>query len=118
HRKVKPTSNGMLLIIRAELRPDSQRTQRIQRFCRQCPSSREVGLTTGVVVERRTIVAFEEQRWSVLFEQAFQMGGDLPTVELGGDQWTQAITGGEVLKRNDDLTVVAPFGGVTGPSHA
>ena len=40
----------------------------------------------GVMIEGRAIVAFEEQRRAVLPEQAFEMGGDLPSRLLAADQ--------------------------------
>jgi len=72
----------------------------------------------GVMIEGRTVVAFEEQRRAVLAEQAFEMGGDLPAFLLAADQRPEAVARGEILHGDDEGTVRAVFGGIAGPDEA
>ncbi len=44
-----------------------------------------------LTVEGRAIVAFKEQRGAVLPEQAFEMGGDLTTIQPVADQWPEPV---------------------------
>ena len=44
-----------------------------------------------VVVERRAVVAFEDQGRAVFAEEAFEMAGDLLAIELVSDEWAKAI---------------------------
>src|SRR5271168_4430360 len=69
-----------------------------------------------LIVEGRTIVAFEEQRWTILPEQAFQVGGDLMAIEPVSDQWLEPITGAQVLYRND-LAASTILRSVAGPGQ-
>lgn len=70
-----------------------------------------------VMIKRRTIVAFEEQRCAVLAEEAFQMGRDLVAPEPVGDQRPEAIAGGEVLEGDDVMAHDPIFGRVAGPGQ-
>ena len=71
----------------------------------------------GVMIEGRTVVAFEEQRRAVLPEEAFQMGGDLPPFLLAADQRPEAVARGEILDGDDEHAVLAVFGGVARPDE-
>ncbi len=70
-----------------------------------------------MAVEGRAIVAFEEQRRTMLTEQAFEVGGDLPALLLLGDQWPEAIARGLVLDEDDLPAALTVVGGVAGKSR-
>ena len=70
-----------------------------------------------LIIEGRTVVAFEEQRRTMLPEEAFQMGGDLPALQLAADQRPEAVARGEILDGDDEHAVLAVFGGVARPDE-
>ena len=70
-----------------------------------------------LIIEGRTVVPFEEQRWAVLTKQTFEVGGDLAAIEPVSDQRPEPVARGEVLN-GDDLPAVTVFGGVNGPGQS
>lgn len=71
-----------------------------------------------LVIKRGTVVAFEEQRRTVLTEEAFQMPCDLATVQPVGDQRPEAIARGQLLHGNDLAAGITVLGGVAGPGQS
>lgn len=71
----------------------------------------------GFGIERRAVVAFEEEWRPVLLEELIEVSGDFRGGFGAADERRQAVFGSEVLHR-DEAAEFGVFGAVDGPGGA